>query len=463
MCRYGGYAMNKTVILIILCAILIASALGCRTIPSPRPSLSADRDEAWAEDIGYLRDSFPKYNRSFDERSLYEFQSILDSTYSNIPTLSDNEIYVDIMRAVAAAEDGHTSVNMAPSAGKLRRFPVRFYWFEEGLFIVKASSDFASTLGGRVRAINGTDPEELVSQLEDIVPGGRTAVRYESSYLLNSPDFLHGMGAVSNPESVPFKIERPDGTIHMIELPALPLGEKFYGYQSWRELSPLSRESQDSGSMEHVLRISTLPPFIAAPNRSCSYQYFPDHETLYVQINQNTNLNSKMSDFAGEIEDLFSTKKIDSVIVDLRFNTGGNLLLTTDLVKGIPEWHSGKGSIYIITGGPTFSAGIVTAARMKYYAGDRAVIAGEPAAEGLQFWAETRFFTLPNSEIRIFAAHAYHNWEDRNYDSDKQYFWLMRRVGVPAGDIDVDLLVEVSFADYLSGRDTVLDTIFDQM
>ena len=440
--------MKLSAVFVTLIGILMLG-FGCQKIAAPRFTAPTDRDGAWRQDIEYLRDSFPKYCESLTDDSVVAFEGILNEIRRSIPLLSDNEIIVGILRAVATARDGHTRVNMKPSSQKLRRLPIRFYWFSEGLYVIKATREYAETLGARVLEINGRRPEELVDQMGDFISGNETSVRYSSSYFLGSPDFLNGIGVLADPDSVPLTFVREDGSVFTLTLPALPLGEKVLGYESWRELSPLSTESQDADDMEHLLNDVALPAYLSSPNVSCSSEYYEDRQILYIQINQNTNLNCKLKDFAKEVEEVFSRQSIESVIVDLRFNTGGNLLLTTDIVKGIPDWHTGSGKIYLVVGGPTFSAGIVTAARLKYYAGDRAVMVGEPAAEGLKFWAEARKFVLPNSKLMIMAPSAYHNWADRNYEKGKKHFWLMRFVGVPAEDIEVALPAVVTFGDYL--------------
>jgi hypothetical protein len=293
----------------------------------------------------------------------------------------------------------------------------------------------------------------------DVFSGSASAVRYDSTYFLSSPDFLHGLGVIGDPDSLTLELERADGAVVRRELHPMPLGKAVPGYDSWRELSPLSTLAMDATGFEHVLANASLPHFLSDPNRAAFVRMLAGGSVLYLQINENANLNSKMSEIATRAKESLRSAPVRSVIVDLRFNTGGNLLLTTDLVRGIPEWHTGDGSIYIIVGGPTFSAGIVTAARLKHYSGDRALVVGEPASEGLQFWAETRFFTLPNSAIRLSAARRYHNWASTDYDRSKPHFWLMRVVGVPAGDLSIDMPVEVSFRDYVSGRDSVVEAI----
>ena len=433
--------------------------VGCRSIITPLFPIPENREMAWRQDIGYLRKAFPVHNMSFDDDELEEFQRILDGLEDSIPTASDNKMIVGIMKSVATAGDVHTKVSLQPSAQKFRRVPIRFYWFSDGLYVVKATERYADVLGFRIVELGGFPPELLVEQLRDILPGNPSSVRYLSGYYLSSPDFLEGMGVIENPDSVKVTFEAPDGSTFALTLPTMPMSPPVTGYQLWRELSPLSTVGMDAGDMLHVLGNTDLPAYLSRPNESCSLEYFAEARTLYIQINQNTNLNCDLLQFSKEVEEAFSTNPVDDVIVDLRFNSGGDLTLTSELVTGIPEWHQSSGNIFIVTGGPTFSAGIVTAARLKYYAGDRAIVIGEPAAEGLKFWAETRFITLPNSKLRIYAGYAAHNWEDGVYETGTRYFWLMQSLGVPAGDIDVDIPVAVLYQDYLQGKDPVLSAI----
>ncbi|UCF96607.1 MAG: hypothetical protein JSV89_15720, partial [Spirochaetaceae bacterium] len=337
-----------------ICALLI-SIVGCRSISSPRLPAPLDREEAWAQDLKYLKEGFPRYNKSFDADSLSAFDAIVGETLDSVPELTDNEIYVKLLRAVATPGDRHTTINFAPSSQKLRRIPIRFYWFSDGLYVIRAAEEHADLLGARITEIGGVRPEVLVGRMRDLVSGSDSALRYDSIYYLSSPDFLHGLGTIKEPDSVALQLETLDGSVVSREFDAMPVGEAIWGYESWRELSPLSAESMDAIDFKHVLENVSLPDYLSDPNRAAFSRIIAGGSVLYVQINKNTNLNSKMSNVAAQVKELFSSAPIDSVIVDLRFNTGGNLLLTTDLVKGIPEWHSGSGKIYIIVGGPTFS------------------------------------------------------------------------------------------------------------
>jgi len=444
--------------IILIPAILIALT-SCRSIKAPNYPEPTTRDEAWLQDLDYLQTKFPEYNMSFTDNSLSEFTRIIEESKSNISVLSDNQIYVSIMKALSQIEDVHTSVNMRPSALKLKRLPIRFAWFEEGLYVVKSTPEHRDLLGAKVLLISGYTADELLRNLDPIIPGSDTYLRYESQYYLSSPDILEGLGLIEPDSELVIQLENSSGTIINEVFSRTEMGEKVYGYESWRELSPLSTINMDSKEMVHLLNHSDIPSYLASPDRSYYLRYDKERQTLYIQLNQNYDINSDIRAFTREVEDSFGQYDVQSVVVDLRFNTGGNLLNTGKLVKRIPQWHTGSGDIYIIVGGPTFSAGLVTAARLKYYAGEKAVVVGEKASEGLRFWAETRYFTLPNSELLLFAAYRYHNWENGKYDDGKKYFWLMRFIGVPVGDMDIDLPVSSRFKDYIEKRDTVLENI----
>ena len=69
--------------------------------------------------------------------------------------------------------------------------------------------------------IANTATENLVDRLEEILPGNETVVRYESSDFLSSPDFLHGMGIITNPGTAQITLRNDDGSEFARELPAM--------------------------------------------------------------------------------------------------------------------------------------------------------------------------------------------------------------------------------------------------
>jgi hypothetical protein len=247
-----SHSNAKLRMFILLCvSIPIVSLwlLGCRSIVTPSHPIPRNRDEAWQQDIAYLKNAFPQHNMSFDDGELDEFDRVVDELYDTISAASDAALIVGIMRSVATAGDVHTHVSLRPSAQKLRRLPIRFYWFSDGLYVIKASAQYSGTLGTRVVELGGVPPHLLLERMRDTLPGNRSSLKYLSSYFLSSPDFLEGIGAIDDSDSVNIVVERLDGSIVEMVLPTMALSPPVTGYQPWRELSPLSTQSQDAKDM----------------------------------------------------------------------------------------------------------------------------------------------------------------------------------------------------------------------
>ena len=139
--------------------------------------------------------------------------------------------------------------------------------------------------------------------------------------------------ATTDPDFVQIAVERLDGTIAKLVLPAMPLSDSISGHQTWRDLSPLSTIGQDAEDMIHVLADTGLPAYLCYPNRSCSFEYLEDEKILYVHLNQNTTLDCSISKFSKEVEQAFSAYPMEDVVVDIRFNSGGDLTLTSKLAQ----------------------------------------------------------------------------------------------------------------------------------
>lgn len=450
------FAVAALLILVVVGMELLTSQPKSPVANFPPP---ADRDEAWRQDLAFLRDEFTALDRSFTDAAAHAFAIEVNRLHDQASNLTDNEIIAGITHAVALSKNGHTRAYLMRNENYLPRLPIRFYWFSDGLWVVRALDEHAQTLGMRVVAINGITPEVLRERLRAYIPGGETWVTYKSTYLLNSPAFLNGIGVVPDDRAVPITFEQRDGSIVTLTLPTLPLDDREEPYEAWRDLSPLSDGNADGLAWKHVLDGRKLPLYLGEPNRATSHHYDENSALLYIQINRNSDdENTSHAEFAEEIQALAKNIAPAAVVFDVRFNTGGSNERTLKITKGIPSWFPSANHFYLVTGPSTFSAGIVSAARVKYFANELASVIGEPAAEDLTTWSEGPRFKLPNSRLQVKAATAWHDWETDRFVFGKTYFSDLF-YGVPTGDLAVDIPVAPSFAEYRAGRDPVLEEI----
>ena len=176
------------------------------------------------------------------------------------------------------------------------------------------------------------------------------------------------------------------------------------------------------------------------------YEYLSNDHALYIQYNRCRD--EKKESFKDFAEGLFrfidgahGSSKVERVIVDLRFNGSGDSSVIDPLMDGLKSrpWLSSTGRLYILTGSGTYSSGMMAAVEFRNTL--HALLVGEPSGSPPNEYGEIKDFTLPNSKI------------DVQYTT--KYFRLL-----PNSDpqtLEPDLPVHRSIADFLSGRDPVLD------
>ena len=121
------------------------------------------------------------------------------------------------------------------------------------------------------------------------------------------------------------------------------------------------------------------------------------------------------------------------------------------------------GAIYVLTSNQTFSAGIYTSFYPKASDPDKTIVVGEHVGDRAIFWAETWTpFILPDAGWRIGFSLELHNLGGC-YDTDVCHLTLYdehRNLAVETLDPDVE--IGFTFADFVAGRDPVLDYVLQR-
>ncbi len=202
-----------------------------------------------------------------------------------------------------------------------------------------------------------------------------------------------------------------------------------------------------------------LPAYLSHPNDNYWSTRLSEPDALYVQINQTQNAPSgpDLKTFLkGVIKDA-AAHPPRNAIVDLRFNPGGNYALTADFTEALPKTLAPGGKVFILTSGNTFSAGLITAARLKYFAGAQGYVVGERIGDDERFWAEGSRIKLPNTGLSIGYATGYHDWmEGCSITLILTCYPPNYIFGRPAGPMSPAIPAPISMTDYLAGRDSAL-------
>jgi hypothetical protein len=434
----------------------------------PTPS---NRVEAWAQDLDALATRFLPLDRSFGAAERARFLAHVADTRARLPTLGDDQVVARMASALALAGNAHTRLYLLRNASQLRRLPVRVWWFRDGLRVVRATPAYRHLLGCRVDRVAGVDARRARDVVSAAFAGTPSWGDYMSTYSLTSPEMLHGFGLAPDADSVVLGVSGcAAATAGRAAVTPLPLAKRRGVTEAWWDLSPLHRPADAAApgdrpaapagsapggavAWAHVLdaRRDSLPLYLRRPNDYYWFEYLPASGVLYVQYNRAADMPAEDTRAFGErLLAEFDRRPVRAFVLDLRFNTGGNLTLAADLMRalqartrGLPRW--------VVTGRATFSAGITQVASWSA-AGDVTLV-GEPVGDAPDFWAEGGNIRLPNSGFDAHFANGAHSYSPAPCPA-----------GVPCYDLSApgvnpQLRVAASWDVYVRGRDPAMAAV----
>ena len=129
---------------------IIFIVIGCGEQQTEINHSEKTRSEKWIEDIAYFENEYLNESKTFPKDSISTCKLLLSTLKSQVDSLSDNQIILQLSKCVAMANNGHTTIHLSG----MDKIPVRFYWFADGLYIIKADKYSAQYLGTKVLNIN---------------------------------------------------------------------------------------------------------------------------------------------------------------------------------------------------------------------------------------------------------------------------------------------------------------------
>lgn len=414
-------------------------------LPAPR-----DRVEAWQQDLDAMLTRFLRYDRSFSASAHEAFRERIASLRSSLATKSDPEIIVELARAVALSGNAHTRLYLMRNRTEVRRLPIRVWWFKDRLHVVRATNEQSNLLGCRILKFGAMNAAAAAARVQDIKAGNSSWQRYMSAYFLTSPDVLFGAGVLPSPEQVALRVSCGNAS-RDVRLVPLPLRKASAPVEAWWDLAPVYRDP--NASFVPALQPEIAPRYLQRPLENYWFEYIPDSRTIYVQYNRSQEMRDgmSMSQFRERLLQTIEERKPDALIVDLRFNTGGNLEVGTPLMKALAEKLKGV-LVFVITGRATFSAGNTHVVQLKQWV--LATIAGEPVGDELDMWSEGGNLLLPNSKLTAHYSNGFHSYSKREYPDRRPYL-----MDLDVDSVAPDIVVEPSWSDYIQGKDPVMDAV----
>ncbi len=389
----------------------------------------------WQSDLRFLQQAVHKdYPFLFKNITADKFDAEVEKLYSAMSSMQDHERLAGLARIVALFKYGHTDIGWRESPVKYHVAPVNFYWFSDGIYAEGTDKSNAQIAGAKLIKVEGTPVLRALELLKPLVPAEND--QYFKAYGLDFlliPEALHAQGVTKElKKSITYTFEKNGKTFER----AVAARDAFHLPRSYGFVS--------KGADWLTVRDTTSTPYYLKDlEKIYYYEYLPQSKTVYVR-------QSQMLDEPGEaipafykkVFDFIDKNDVERLVLDVRLNGGGNNYKNKPVVTGIIESKkiNKPGKLFVIIGRRTFSACQNLVNELSNYT--NALFIGEPTAENINFYGDTRRLQLPKTKTPVFLSFAW--WQDKPQWENAS--WLAPHVAV-----------DMSFDEYRTNKDPMLE------
>lgn len=430
-----------------MCRLWITTALflALHVVARPTAGQNALTPDQWREDLQYLATQIPKMHPdAFHHITRAAFDSAVASVDAEVPSLTDHAVEIEIARLIAMLGEGHSRLSLpglpdpmsdVPSLTPFKdprlafhRLPLKLYSFSDGLFVVAATPEYQSLVGGRVLAIADHPTDSVLATVAPLVNRDNDmGIRLIAADYATVPEILVALHLVADPSQVALTVRTTTGMTLTREVAPLPVGAE----PTWTtavERAPVR-----------------VPFYLSHPDRNMWIDYVADSRTLWLRINVIGDLpHQSVAAFARVLDSTARAHPVDRFVIDLRNCHGGNNQLFRSVLLEIIRHASldRPGKTFTLIDRGTFSAAVNAGSDLERLT--NTIFVGEPTAGAPSSWGDPKKITLPLSGLIVRVSTIY--WRDWTTDATRP--WLAP-----------DLSVPVASADYFSGRDPAWDAI----
>ncbi len=417
---------TRPTILFLLILLLLGSGLRAEE----------NKEINWQEEIaGLRRELTTRHVDLFFNADSTLFYKGLDEVVKRAPGNSVLEVGMMLQQEVAKLGDANTRVNYNYLIDIHLILPFECYWFEEGLYVTDYWKDYASLEGKRMVSINGFPIQEVIDSLSTLISGATPVrIQYEVTKMITWVQVLNYFGFASEAE-VEIGLEDASGLLSK-ELIRLP-----------------SPESE---------RISIGPdPLPLGWQNTNTYfwdQYFPKNKLCFIQYNKCWSREAEedfgsgasalfmpsFRDFEKEVLKTVKKQEIEKLVIDLRFNDGGNAVQGSEFVSKLQKTKIGKqAEVYLIVGRKTSSEALINAFDVMEALSP--VVVGEDTGGRPNHFGEVKRFVLTTSNLIV------------SYSTS--YITLLEENNPPA--LVPDIQTRQSFEGFMNGKDEAMEAIIN--
>lgn len=352
------------------------------------------------EDVRYLQTKLEETH--FD---LYRNvdKEVLTESLENATNVEPKYFKIALQESMALIRDAHTYV---PNFLDGKYLPIECREIAGKFYIIGASEEYTSLIGQEIKKIDENPVSEIVEKVSKLSSKENNEVLLGQVPVYMTSNLILRYYGLSNSDVT--KITTNTGCIEICEKEKAYIKTK--NPMKWKEAE--LNDPTFFGNREYRLRMVG--------------------NTLLFQYNSCTNeghTKEELEEFKKHLLEI--SDKSESIVVDLRQNSGGNTSVMQNLFEEFPN----DKRIYVAIGRKTFSSAMHHLLYLKN--NKNAILIGENAGQKPNRFGDHKDIELPNSHIKISSSY--------------KYFELLS--GQDIDVIEPDIKIPVTIEDYKNNTD----------
>lgn len=374
------------------------------------------------DDLNIYRQTISnKHINPFTKISKEYFNKRIDTLISNEQHLNREQVVIELMKINALINDEHSIV--FPKSDLC--FPLQFKLFDDGVVAVTvADSAYSEYLLHRVVSINDMPITKLLSNLKSIIKQDNPSYSksFEQIYI-NNISILQGFDIVKDLPKTKITLLSPRSDTVVTFIPTMSLDKKI----NWNYAAPYNNLLAYKQRNNYWFDYSEKDKILYFNYRKCTEEKDENFATF----------NNRLFDYIEKV-------KPRKLIVDFRFNSGGNSSIFNPFISSIKKSYLNTDtSFYILIGPTVMSSALMNAVDIKKTS--RAVFVGETTGGNINHFGEIGDFTLSTLNLRVTYSKKY--WE----------LWKGKK-----GGLKPDIFTTNTFSDFIAAKDEAIEKILNK-
>ncbi|WP_417785350.1 hypothetical protein [Tenacibaculum sp.] len=341
----------------------------------------------WNEDVTYLKkkveEIVPQFKTSKNKVAFEkQYNNFLNRTKK---TLGIGNVF-ELQKILNTLGDEGCTIPLFQKGLALEVLPIKTYWFNDGLYVLDAAPAYKEIVGEEIVKINTTIPKETFKKVLSFLNADNNYYQKHLFQLYGfAPLLLKHVGLGASENEIVLQLASGKSVV----VKAAPI----------ENYAELDRKLPNDGFFSHTNKNHS--------EENYWLEFIPNTKTLFIQLQKiiNNDKGDSFSDFIEKVEEYLNTEGVNKLIIDLRYGGGGNgfkLKKFTDLLKDSKKMNR-KGNLFVLTSKATRGSLVEFASILSI--NTKAILVGEPTAEGPNTVGDIKYITLPNSGVKVSLTH----------------------------------------------------------